>query len=53
MVQDEIEISMGNNNYLLNGEREHIPSVDCWCKPYQDEICPDVWIHNELPIGNA
>ena len=40
-------------SYLLQGEREHISSVDCWCKPYQDDQCPDVWIHNELPSGGA
>jgi hypothetical protein len=29
------------------GSREHLPSQDCWCKPYQDDEEPDVWIHND------
>ncbi len=40
-------------NALLQGEREHISSVDCWCAPYQDDQCPDVWIHNEMLTGRA
>jgi len=42
-----------DKNFLLAGERKHINSIDCWCKPYQDDICPNVWIHNETPTGNA
>lgn len=41
------------SRYLLDGEREHVESVDCWCKPYQDEQSPNVWIHNALPTGRA
>ena len=47
------ELAQELRDEILNGEREHISSIDCWCKPYQDDVCPDVWIHNELPIGNA
>jgi len=39
--------------FLLVGERKHISSVDCWCHPYQDDQCPDVWIHNEGLVGSA
>lgn len=48
---EECQFCMGGT--LLSGERVHIASVNCWCKPYQDEECPDVWIHNELPSGRA
>lgn len=48
---EECQFCMGGT--LLSGERAHISSVDCWCKPYQDDLCPDVWIHNELPSGTA
>jgi hypothetical protein len=40
-------------SYLLKGERQHINSTDCWCKPYQDELNPNVWVHNKMPTGSA
>ena len=48
---EECQFCMGGT--LLAGERAHVSSVNCWCKPYQDDQCPDVWIHNELPSGRA
>ena len=27
---------------------EHIPSRDCWCEPYQDTECENVWIHRDI-----
>ena len=43
----------GSDMYLLDGERKHISSIDCWCHPYQDDQCPNVWIHNDAPCGRA
>jgi hypothetical protein len=33
--------------------REHIPSVDCWCKPYPADDDELVWVHREEEAGNA
>ena len=38
---------------LLDGKKAHISSVECWCKPYQDDQCPNVWVHHETLIGRA
>jgi hypothetical protein len=32
----------------LNDLREHIASVDCWCKPIEDDDFPDVWVHHSM-----
>jgi hypothetical protein len=39
--------------FLLDGERVHQESRECWCKPYQDEQNKRIWIHNEMPSGRA
>ena len=28
--------------------KEHILSTECWCKPQDDELTPNVKIHNAL-----
>lgn len=35
--------------------REHIPSVDCWCKPWQADDDGNVWVHrdNDEGVGHA
>jgi hypothetical protein len=36
-------------------EEEHIPSVDCWCKPYPADEEELVWVHRDSNenTGNA
>ena len=28
-------------------QEEHIASVNCWCRPVQDDDEPGVWIHSD------
>ena len=28
--------------------REHIASLNCWCKPIEDDEWPGVWVHNSM-----
>ena len=32
----------------LNDLREHDCAVDCWCRPTQDDECPEVWVHHSM-----
>jgi hypothetical protein len=32
----------------LNDLREHIASLDCWCKPTEEDEWPDVLVHNSM-----
>ena len=33
----------------INDLREHEASVDCWCKPTEDdEGWPDIWVHHSM-----
>jgi hypothetical protein len=27
--------------------RDHVASVNCWCRPVQDDDVPTVWIHSD------
>ena len=28
--------------------REHVCSSDCWCNPVQDEVHPNLFVHNSM-----
>lgn len=32
----------------LNDLRDHSASVDCWCKPSEDDECPGLWLHHSM-----
>ncbi len=32
----------------INDLREHELSVDCWCKPTEDDEWPDIWVHHSM-----
>lgn len=32
----------------VNDLREHVDSKECWCRPTEDEECPDLWVHHSM-----
>ena len=32
----------------INDLRPHLHTVHCWCRPVEDDVAPDFWLHQPM-----
>lgn len=50
---DAAEVVCEKHVIPVDDLREHAPSVDCWCQPFEDDEMPHLYAHNSMDRREA